>query len=309
MTSDLLERHGTEFRHEALLYADSTEFLSALTGFVREAIAAGEPALVLLPAGRLALLRENVPDCPWVEYLDMLEAGRNPARLISIWLDFVHARATPGLTVRGVVEPVWPERSPDELEECRIHEILLGIAFDGRNPWTLLCPYDTASLDPAVVERARRSHPDGEGPTRTPVPAEPASLLDGALTPAPRDATHFVFDAGRLRDLRRLVNRAAERVGMGFRSEDLVLAVNEVATNSLAYGGGRGQLRLWAIDGGMICEVVDRGHIRDPLAGRRRPPNHRRGGLGLWLANQVCDLVQIRSRPEGTVVRLHMHSP
>jgi hypothetical protein len=30
------------------------------------------------------------------------------------------------------------------------------------------------------------------------------------------------------------------------------------------------------------------------------------GGFGVWLANQVCDLVQIRSVAAGTVVRLHM---
>ena len=28
---------------------------------------------------------------------------------------------------------------------------------------------------------------------------------------------------------------------------------------------------------------------------------------GLWLANQLCDLVQIRTLPAGTVVRLHMN--
>ena len=29
------------------------------------------------------------------------------------------------------------------------------------------------------------------------------------------------------------------------------------------------------------------------------------GGRGVWLANQLCDLVQIRSGAAGTVVRLH----
>jgi hypothetical protein len=30
------------------------------------------------------------------------------------------------------------------------------------------------------------------------------------------------------------------------------------------------------------------------------------GGYGLWLANQLCDLVQVRSFPTGSAVRLHM---
>ena len=28
-------------------------------------------------------------------------------------------------------------------------------------------------------------------------------------------------------------------------------------------------------------------------------------GRGLWLANQLADLIQIRSAPEGTTIRLH----
>jgi anti-sigma regulatory factor (Ser/Thr protein kinase) len=34
------------------------------------------------------------------------------------------------------------------------------------------------------------------------------------------------------------------------------------------------------------------------------PPLSDEGGRGLWLANQLCDLVQIRSGENGTVVRL-----
>ena len=30
---------------------------------------------------------------------------------------------------------------------------------------------------------------------------------------------------------------------------------------------------------------------------------------GLWLASHLCDLVQIRTLPEGTVVRLHHEAP
>ena len=52
----------------------------------------------------------------------------------------------------------------------------------------------------------------------------------------------------------------------------------------------------------MICELRDRGRIEDPLAGRRAPGSEQLGGRGLWIANAVCDLVQIRAG----AVRLHM---
>jgi len=44
----------------------------------------------------------------------------------------------------------------------------------------------------------------------------------------------------------------------------------------------------------------------DPLAGRRLQPADGVGGKGLWLVNQVCDLVQTRSRQGSTTIRLHM---
>ena len=39
---------------------------------------------------------------------------------------------------------------------------------------------------------------------------------------------------------------------------------------------------------------------------RLRPDISQEGGRGLWLANQLCDLVKIRSGERGTVVRLHV---
>lgn len=43
-----------------------------------------------------------------------------------------------------------------------------------------------------------------------------------------------------------------------------------------------------------------------PLVDRERPGKEAAGPRGLWLANQLCDLVQIGSLPSGTAVRLHM---
>jgi hypothetical protein len=42
-----------------------------------------------------------------------------------------------------------------------------------------------------------------------------------------------------------------------------------------------------------------------PLAGRIRPEIDQASGHGLWLVNQLCDLVQVRTSEHGTVVRAH----
>jgi anti-sigma regulatory factor (Ser/Thr protein kinase) len=98
----------------------------------------------------------------------------------------------------------------------------------------------------------------------------------------------------------------AEAVLGPARTADLVLAVSEVAANSVLHGGGVGVARVWHDPAGIVCEVSDIGCIDEPLAGRRRPTPVQADGRGLWIVNQVCDLVQVRAFPGGSTVRLHM---
>src|SRR5207247_6150928 len=105
--------------------------------------------------------------------------------------------------------------------------------------------------------------------------------------------------------VRAFVAGRAEDAGLAAgRTMDLVLAVDEVAANSIRYGGGLGTLRIWRDDDGLVCEVRDRGRIEAPLVGRERPSLEREGGWGLWIVNQLCDLVQLRTFADGSVVRL-----
>jgi anti-sigma regulatory factor (Ser/Thr protein kinase) len=110
-----------------------------------------------------------------------------------------------------------------------------------------------------------------------------------------------------LADLRTIVVQQATRAGLNdARTGELALAVNEVATNSLRHAGGRGTLLIWQELDRLVCEVRDGGHITSPLVGRQTPSVDGENGRGLWLANQLCDLVQIRSSSAGTAVRLHL---
>ena len=96
------------------------------------------------------------------------------------------------------------------------------------------------------------------------------------------------------------------RVGME-RTADLTVAVNEVATNALKHAGGRARVRFWTETAQVICEVSDSGPgFSDPFTGHVPPSGREAPGWGLWTARQLCDLVQLRSGDDGTVVRLHM---
>jgi anti-sigma regulatory factor (Ser/Thr protein kinase) len=63
---------------------------------------------------------------------------------------------------------------------------------------------------------------------------------------------------------------------------------------------------VWREKHALVCEVRDGGRLVEPLLGRERPRPEQASGRGLWLVNQLCDLVQMRSSPDGNVVRLQM---
>jgi anti-sigma regulatory factor (Ser/Thr protein kinase) len=110
-----------------------------------------------------------------------------------------------------------------------------------------------------------------------------------------------------LRAVRDTVTGCAAHAGLApGRTSDLVLAVSEVAANTLRHTQGPGTLQVWAADGEIICQVTDSGQITDPLAGRRRPAADSFMHGGLWVVNQICDLVELRSGPDGTTVRMHV---
>jgi hypothetical protein len=60
---------------------------------------------------------------------------------------------------------------------------------------------------------------------------------------------------------------------------------------------------LWQEPDRLICHVDAEGGIEDPLVGRRAPRRDRIGGWGLWIANQLASLFQVRSSGGATSVR------
>jgi anti-sigma regulatory factor (Ser/Thr protein kinase) len=296
--------------HEALLYGGPDEFVAGVSAYVREGLRGGEPVVVVVPEPRLSDVRDAIGDAgDQVEYLDMMRLGANPARIIPAIRDRLDAQG--GGPLRYVGEPVWHGQRACEHVEGERHEALINLAFRGM-PMSILCPYDAARLDDKVLEGAQRTHPYvRRGAERRPSvmygdPATVASALRHPLEPPPPGAAELAITSD-LWALRRFVATRAAAAGLGGgRLDDLLLAANEGAANTLLHGAAPGVLRLWDADEEVVCEINDRGRIEDPLVGRRTPDITSAGGRGLWLINQLCDLVQMRCGPAGLTLRLHM---
>ena len=301
------------YRHEALLYSGMAEFLAGTTSLIRRAVNAGDPILVMVNSSKTAMLRKGLgAEAGQVSFADMAEVGGNPGRIISAWRAFVQAHAGAS-QLYGIGEPVDPGRSPAELAECQLHEALLNVAFDVSTPFWLLCPYDLEALAADVIDGAYRTHPfvvpGRNGKARSSF--RPINLADPfarRLPPRPAGSAYLAIQPGGLGKVRTFVADLAQRAGLDLQSATaIVQAVSEIASNSLHYGGGGGELHAWIDDQSLVCEVSDHGHITSPLAGRLPPTPDTAHGAGLWLANQLCDLVQIYSSPGRTAIRLHQN--
>ncbi|MEV0682117.1 sensor histidine kinase [Actinosynnema sp. NPDC050436] len=295
------------FVHPALFYGCDDEYLAVLVPFVTEGLALGHPVAVAVPGARLRLLREALGGAAQdVLLLDMEQAGRNPGRIIPTVLRRF-ADEHQGVHVRIVGEPIWAGRSATEYPACAQHEALINLAFAGRDV-TIVCPYDTASLDAAALEDALVTHPvvwrtDRRHPSGRYAPLTVVNRYNQPLPAAEGAPEVHVGSSAQIRDARRFTTAQAGRLDLGAeRTAELELIATELVTNSLRHSGGGCRLRVWTADGHLVCEVRDEGRLADPLAGRHPARPGQFGGRGLLLVNQLADLVRTHTSPEGTTV-------
>ena len=297
------------YRHDCVMYRGEQGFAEAVVPFVRDGLARDEPVLVAVIGPRLRALRAALgPDAERVLFADMAELGHNPARIIPAWREFTARHG--GRPIRGVGEPIWAGRRDAEIVECQFHEALLNVAVSAATPLWLICPYDTATLDGDILREARRSHPVVTHRGSDCVSAEYGggevihSMFAAALPDPRTHPTTIQFDGCRQRHVGR-IQGGAEAAGLpADRAAGLAVAVNEISTTAFGVRGAV-RIRLWAEPGAVICDIAGAATFDDPMVGRSAAIAPDRRERGIRLANALCDLVQVRSRPEGGVVRLH----
>ncbi|MGZ4296678.1 MAG: anti-sigma factor RsbA family regulatory protein [Solirubrobacteraceae bacterium] len=300
---------GTGFVHEALIYRDETEFDAAIGEFLHAAAVAGEPVLLALPAAHLARVRERIAaDSAQARFEDVERVGRNPSCLLPMIEEWV---ASHDGRARVVSEVVWPGRSEAEAAEALRHEALLNHALAGSRA-TVMSPFDGRHLDAEVLAGAEMTHPTVLEAGRRRASAsycDPRSMHFGELWPLQSPPSHVSEHPlhGSLHDLRHAVaDDPTLRSLSAERRCDLVFAVNEAATNAVRHGDGACMTRIWEDGDEVVTEVSSRSALADLMAGCRRPPADALEGRGLWLINQLCDLVELRSDASQTTLRMHL---
>ncbi|MEU8229291.1 anti-sigma factor RsbA family regulatory protein [Actinoplanes sp. NPDC048967] len=288
------------FTHSAFFYDSDTAYGSTLAAFVRDGLARDEAVAVAANAHCTGLLRDALAaDAAEVRFLPADEWYVRPVRTIAGWSQLLRTAASNGrpfMRLIGHTTPAHGARSWVRFESA-LNESLAGLRGH------LLCPYDRSNLPPATVSTAERTHPrlydDGwlesvgyEPPERllTELPEPPYPVTGEPVIAVP------VHDS--VAGLRAQVRARAAAEGWlpPDRVENLLLALSEVATNGIRHGGEHRELRVWLTDDAVVCEVTDDGRVPPgPLAGYLPPRPGRIGGMGLWLVQQLCDAMAIRS--------------
>lgn len=305
------------FHHDALLFGDPGQLAAVAGRFATDGLAAGDAVVVATGAWAAGVIRDAVADDRLL-VLDRRDVyrARTPAA-ITAFRELADRHATGDVTqVRVIGEVDFGSTEQDRVEWQR-YEAVINHALAAWPLWGL-CVFDTQRLPGPVLEAARLTHPGLAGPAGQVAnpdfvdPAEYVRTLPSAAEPL--EATEPLLDARAVTDFIRLRHTVAAELahtpGPRDAVEDFLLAVDEMTSNAVRHGRPPVDLRLWASTDRLVCRITDSGTgVTDPFAGYG--PAHgedlSRGGMGLWLARQLCDHVDVSRSGDGAVVRLITH--
>jgi anti-sigma regulatory factor (Ser/Thr protein kinase) len=302
------------YSHDALFIDSEDELVSGAVPFLRAGLDADETAVLVCTPPRAALLREALGEDPRIKHVTSSDLHPRASVTIAACQRMMDRELAAGARGVRLVGDVDFGDCPTAWDEWARLQSVYNKALRGYPLWSV-CVFDRR-LPTRVLDAAEFTHPYFRTTTsRTPNGRylEPADYLRrfAPMEPDPLEATAPALDIDQptgLAELRREFHAALAASPLSPAiMHDFVLAVSEVATNAGLYGTPPVRVRLWSTPSRSLCAITDCGAgFDDPLAGYLPADRHSpsRGGMGLWLARQLCDHVDMSVTPEGFTVRL-----
>jgi anti-sigma regulatory factor (Ser/Thr protein kinase) len=304
--------------HDALLYDSVDELTAAAVPFLVEGLAAGEPAVIAAGARTAGILAQAVDGDPRVHVLEHADVyrTRTPTAITS-FRRLAERCSAEGIGRIRVVGEVDFGRTERNWLEWQRYEAVINVALAAWPLWGL-CVFDTQRLPEPVLESALRTHPNLVTPERrgsNPLFGDPVRYLRSLPVPLePLENTPPRLAAVNVSDFIGLRHAVAAELATADAPrevlEDFLIAVGEMTSNAARHGRPPVDVALWISSDRLVSTISDGGRgWDDPFAGYG--PAHgddlSRGGMGVWLARQFCDHVDIIHRGEGVTVRLTTH--
>jgi hypothetical protein len=283
-----------EFVHEALVYSSDEELLARVVPFIREGLRAGDPALVVVPPAKIALVQAALgPDASKVEFLDATSFYGRPATTVAAYRKVVDEHAGERLRVVGEVQ--FGDTVAEQAAWTR-YESILNACF-AHDPVWIICPYDRRELPDHVLTYASCTHEfvsrgaEHEASTAylhtDELVARPASAAGPASLREPLDRIG-VHDQADVEHAGRAVARAAYAAGLDPHTvADITVVVSELVRDALPSGAA--EVLVGHNGGHWVCDVVV-----------PAPASH----IGVSIARLIGHGIEIFTEPERETVRL-----
>ncbi|GAA4875446.1 ATP-binding protein [Actinomycetospora straminea] len=298
------------FRHVGVVYRDDEELIATLAPLLDAARVRGDA--VWVADDRVRTLVQD--------YLgaDDGVVADDPARPYSWSGQTTASRRAEGLRAlaeddRGALL-VGDRTTAGSADAWSVVDASTNIAMAGL-PATVVCLSDAATTSDDADRYLAWNHAEvftGAATTpntryRTPqdvlasVPAPPAPAL------GPADLATTFAGVAALREVRRAAKAQAREAGLDEEQvEGCVMAVGELASNSIEHGPGSGTVSWWTRPGRVVAQIDDIGHMSTTTPGLRRPEVRSVRGRGVWLARQLSDVLHLWTGADGTHVRVEL---
>lgn len=303
------------FRHGLLLHDGTADALGRLLPVASAAADRGGLVALDTSDDLAAGLAAQLGAGALAQLTPLTRAARSSGQTVAAW----RARELRAMTSGGREVLVLSEHDPDldgpDGSYWTEYEAALNISLGGL-PVTQVCAYPQLPLHRVVSDAAVANHPlllCGSELSANPEHRS-ASEVYSAMPVAPPmilgpPDVFLRYNTFELSRVRRAVEEAVAGSRLDAeRAEDMVLAVNEIATNAVEHGSAQAELFVWAGPGELVCELHDEGDLGLPLIGLAPPHPSQARGRGTWIARQLCDALHVWRDDYGTHVRLLAHA-
>lgn len=304
---------GDDAPHAVALY-DSDESLRArVVPYLREGLDRGETVVAVVSDAAQRVLRSALSgDADRVQWRAGEVSYQRLGAMFEGFRQFLADQQAAGAGMRLLTQNDvggGPDRVGAYLRnEAMTNEVYRPYGY----PWA--CLYDRRAHTEETLRQVREVHPRLLEPGGRSIPSTayvtPGDFVARGARPAPVpqvvELDVELTGPGELARLRRLLGSWADGHAVkGDDAHDVLIAVSEAATNALQHGAPPVRVQAFTDGGAARVRVHNPGSAAVfATAGYHHPNTAGGGGIGLWVARQLADVVTTHTDTAGTTVEL-----
>lgn len=301
------------FAHVGVLYASDEQLRDLLSPYLAEALRHREHLLVVISEPAERVLRDALGEAAdRVQWGGSGLSDNRLGRMFATFGDYLAQWRGAGVPTR-VIGELGSDLSPERLGQY-LRYMSMACEIYGAYGYPMLFLWDERRYSPEVLAHVRAVHPrllGGGGMIINAEYREPIDYLTANTAPAPAAPVDLDLDvrldsADGLAELRRRLRSWGTTTELSDGdTDDIIIAVDEIATNALEHGQPPARIRGWSTADAVFVRVDDHGRTGIPATtGYVRPPTDARRGRGIWMARHLADVLTTHNGPSGTTVAL-----